>query len=590
MVRHRIPSNSSENKTNDRDPRGLHKRSSKKQSSGLIFWLKCFVCLIVVVIVAYYSYQGYLETLVRTPLKLASAVEKSGLSVPNRYWGSYRPGVYFGMKTRSPGNLLFGIMWMIPDQIRQDNLGLRHWCEQGDNLKSFGWLQHDGESFGLQEIQDRGLRLKTSFVKSSDMSWTSRIQVEQERGKSKEVSLFLYAGMDENAIGYKLKPILSENGQVVGIVGKTLELGDFQLNFHTENAQIKQSYYSLIESDGPQKFTDNVMQRLRLFNDGKNRNIGLDSQHMRSESPNLIVYQINVQVPFEIDVTLKSAVSDAPEQTGQAYTDALNAKQTQFNERFEETFGLEKRGFNGTYIKFAQAAMSNMIGGVGYFYGHSLVQSQYTSVPVPYWNGPLYSAVPSRSFFPRGFLWDEGFHNLLISKWNKELSADIIAHWLDLMNVEGWIPREQILGSEARAKVPSEFVVQKNTNANPPTLLLTLNSMVQDYKKHVPKWFEAYLGRIWPRLEVWYNWFNETQKGSTPGSFRWRGRNASAIYELNPKTLTSGLDDFPRASHPTDLERHVDLRCWMALASRLMTDIGELLVKMLPNTIPAQTI
>ena len=109
---------------------------------------------------------------------------------------------------------------------------------------------------------------------------------------------------------------------------------------------------------------------------------------------------------------------------------------------------------------------------------------------------------------------------MLISKWNKELSADIIAHWLDLMNVEGWIPREQILGLEARAKVPAEFVVQKNTNANPPTLLLTLNSMVQDFKNQVPKWFEAYLARIWPRLEVWYNWFNETQRGVVPGSFR----------------------------------------------------------------------
>lgn len=47
-------------------------------------------------------------------------------------------------------------------------------------------------------------------------------------------------------------------------------------------------------------------------------------------------------------------------------------------------------------MKFAQACFSNLVGGVGYFYGASRVQSEYTKEPVPYWKAPLYTAVPSR--------------------------------------------------------------------------------------------------------------------------------------------------------------------------------------------------
>jgi len=34
-------------------------------------------------------------------------------------------------------------------------------------------------------------------------------------------------------------------------------------------------------------------------------------------------------------------------------------------------------------------------------------------------------------------------------RWDIHICLDIIGHWLDLMNIDGWIPREQILGSEA---------------------------------------------------------------------------------------------------------------------------------------------
>eukprot|EP00798_Chlamydomonas_sp_ICE-L_P009096 gene9096-16221_t len=86
-----------------------------------------------------------------------------------------------------------------------------------------------------------------------------------------------------------------------------------------------------------------------------------------------------------------------------------------------------------------------------------------------------------------------------------------------------------------------------------------------------------FLKVAWPRLEAWYGWYNRSFAGLLPGSFRWKGRHVYTNMELNPKTPSSGMSDYPRASHLSVEERHLDLRCWMAVAAEAMTSVAEAL-------------
>ncbi|XP_063165814.1 mannosyl-oligosaccharide glucosidase [Candoia aspera] len=507
-------------------------------------------------------------------------------AAPARFWGSYRPHVYFGMKTRSPRSPVAGLMWM--HQLEGD-IRLRHTCEQSDGLPRYGWLLHDGIHFGVQEIKDLGFSLQTEFVKcpggqhGGDWSWRVTVRPERTSPKPLFISLLFYVATDGQGT---LQPVIEEKTRLVSLRGQTEELGNFTVTFQqptTEAGTPLYARYNYLQAkaEGLHRLTDvvkaSLTPRFSYAPPGlpKRRYFGVDVSHSpagdRELRSQLLVHQVTVPVPCRVEVAFESgSVVNRPERLlAEVLTRELDRYMAAFELRFEETFGLASKGFSPPEQYFARALLSNMLGGMGYFHGHSLVQSPHTEAPQPYPAGSLFTAVPSRSFFPRGFLWDEGFHQLLLARWDPALSQEVLAHWFDLMNTEGWIPREQILGDEALAKVPPEFVVQHSQAGNPPTFFLVLQQLL---KQGVVE--RGYLQRLYPRLQSWYSWYNHTQAGPLPYTFRWRGRDQDTQLFLNPKTLTSGLDDYPRASHPSLDERHLDLRCWMAVASAVMAEVA----------------
>jgi hypothetical protein len=151
-----------------------------------------------------------------------------------------------------------------------------------------------------------------------------------------------------------------------------------------------------------------------------------------------------------------------------ALTAGLEAFASAYDAKFDQTFQLAEKKYSPSDIAFARTMTSSLVGGVGYFYGNSLVDQNFSfdwdaedaqpgqakeKQPQFTEERELLTATPSRPFFPRGFYWDEGFHLLLISLTDPQLSLDILQSWVNLIDTDGWVGREQILGDEARSKV-----------------------------------------------------------------------------------------------------------------------------------------
>jgi mannosyl-oligosaccharide glucosidase len=320
--------------------------------------------------------------------------------------------------------------------------------------------------------------------------------------------------------------------------------------------------------------------------------------------------QKNFEGPFEFDVFYTPASKEAV--TSEDLTKALKSASEAFDKKYSSTFQRQAPFTDKKYDGFGKSLFSNLIGGIGYFHGDQMIDRsyapEYEEDDENFWEaaaearargaqtpeGPyeLFTSVPSRPFFPRGFLWDEGFHLLPILEWDAEIAMQIISSWYNTMDSDGWIAREQIVGDEARSKVPVEFQVQYPHYANPPTLFMAIEALLNKFdgsaktkgalseKFADPEAVRSWLTTLYPLLQRNFDWYRRTQAGdiktyereafSSKEGYRWRGRTPR-------HTLTSGLDDYPRAQPPHIGELHVDLLSWIGLMARNIQRIASYL-------------
>ncbi|KAF9009372.1 glycoside hydrolase family 63 protein [Cyathus striatus] len=580
-------------------------------------------------------------------------------------WGPYRPNLYFGLRPRIPQSLMTGLMWFGTNDYNSI-ARTRHACDQGDKLDSYTWTEYDPREGGVQVLKDgeNNIKITTEFLKvpggAHGGSWAARVKGEPLKSElPSKISTIFYFGLEGLGSLY-METDEDDNGidGPIKFTGSTPDLDDFTIR--VVDAPDNQAV-----TDGPHadKFRERIGKTHYVGRPVPQGDVWQAKEHILQalierareviapyrEAPpepsfilqlpddvytssNLFAIQKSFDGPFQFDVFFESA-SAKQKLSSSTLNQGIPAFLESYGQRFRKIFPPPSDYPSEQHSKledFSKAITSNLAGGVGYFYGNSIVDRKFSyewdeddespynkedgSEPGAKLTEPkaLLTATPSRSFFPRGFYWDEGFHLLHIGQWDNDFSLEILKSWIDMIDDDGWVAREQILGEEARSKVPSEFQTQVPNYANPPTLTMAVTAFIQrlkgvssfpsnedlgmnmgvDLGAQVPltattpdagsQYLQdpdlalSFLKSIYTPLKRHYDWFRRTQRGhikqyarkarSRTEGYRWRGRS-----ELH--VLTSGMDDYPRGP-PHAGELHLDLISWMAFFTRTMKDIS----------------
>lgn len=326
-------------------------------------------------------------------------------------------------------------------------------------------------------IHDTGnhLDISTEFVKipggQHGGSWAVRVKGEPRDGVTPNIisTIIFYAAME----GFGTLGV-QNSGDPLGVEGSVLlegssqGLGEFKLEITTgpeSNSHPPPSHPS--EEDKPLDRT--IVTSMQATPEGLWQSKPLMFTQMKGEIDDLVakygqdgnlppwvaftlpnniqdgnlhMIQKVFQGPFEFDILYSSGSAEAPV-TSKVLDHETKQITKSFSHRFSKIFASKAPFDKPKYVPFAKSMFSNLVGGIGYFYGDEIVDRsyapEYDEENEGFWHetadarnrhvktgleGPteLFTCIPSRTFFPRGFLWDEGFHLVPVAEWDMDLT------------------------------------------------------------------------------------------------------------------------------------------------------------------------
>ena len=533
-------------------------------------------------------------------------------------WGTYKPNLYFSMKQKQKETPVFGIMWYgIKENFFSSKIDignrLRHECAKTDLIKYY-WPHHNGLDYANEIIKDHEnnvmfdiQNIKTKYD-INEQSWINIItgkKINSKLNQKNNIAMILYFSLEEFSMDKKAifsGENIKLNDENYELIGKRYgeEIEKFSVEIMEGKEGIKYSQYQKYRKGYQYNwrvkyFVEESLksnQEIYAKNNKTYSFIPFDEM-AKTKQPNIVAIQIVFSLDnlpknnFEIIVRYSNNIKKQKELRDDI-NNIINRKREEFNNKFNQIFKLTNieqikndkniilnEKSNESLQQMSKEALSNILGGIGYFHGSIKQKQNNNEKSTIIKEKGLFTATPCRSYFARGFLWDEGFHQIIISKWDLELSLEMVNSWFDTMDNQGWIPREQIRGVEAEAQVPAEFTEQDFFVANPPTLLFPIKAFINNYKYHKDIDNNLYgmkelLENFYKKLKLWMNWFENTQKSKD---------NKNNIYNWNKRTsehnYPSGFDDLPRGMIPNEEENHLDLNIWLLELEKTLLLLSE---------------